>query len=300
MLSEVSVVIPCYKNDTFLAEALNSVSEQSAKPLEIIVVDDGSPEPLKKPDNWNGPELRWIRTENQGLGAARNVGIVAARGKYVALLDADDKWHPQKLAGQVKLLEAEPEVVACYTWCLDAPGYFPFGPYPDARLGRDALAALLWQGQFFPPSSVMMRTAAARAVNGFREGLKNGEDLDMWFRLLTQGDIFAVPEKLCWYRQHDGQITSDVVRKILGSKESRRQIIEKHSDRLIRGGIDPNGLWDAYRSEILCVYYRRDLIAARVMLWDFWKDHPGDIRVLLYCFASMFPAWLLRALRGKI
>ncbi len=79
---------------------------------------------------------------------------------------------------------------------MKAVGFFPFGPYPDPFLKSDDLAVLLWHGQFFPPSSVMMRREVALSAGGFREGLINGEDLDMWFRLMEWGEIIGVPEQL--------------------------------------------------------------------------------------------------------
>ncbi len=299
-LSRTSVVIPCYRDDRFLAETLASVAAQSAAAKEVIVVDDGSPEPLQRPESWTGLPLIWIRTPNQGLGAARNVGLQAAAGEFVAFCDADDWWQPNKLEIQQARLDARSGAVACYTHCVDAAGYFPFGPYPDPDLPADDLAALLWNGQFFPPSSVLVRAEVAKRVGGFREGLTNGEDLDFWFRILEHGEIVGVPEPLCWYRQHEGQITSNPVRRVMGSKQARCQIIERFSDRLIRGGIAADRLWDAYRSEILCVYYRRQLTAARPMLWDFWRDHPHELRMLAYWLITWCPTDWVERFRGKI
>ncbi|MEM1071168.1 MAG: hypothetical protein AAGI63_19840, partial [Planctomycetota bacterium] len=105
---------------------------------------------------------------------------------------------------------------------------------------------------------------------------------------------------LCWYRIHEGQITSNEVRKILGAKESRRQIIEKYSERLIRGGIKETELWDAYRDEIFCVYYRRRMSSARTMLWDYWRDHKSDLKAFKYLILSHLPGSLLGAFRGRI
>ena len=295
-----SVIIPCFNFDQFLGTTLTSIGIQSVLPLEIIVVDDGSTTPLVQPPDWHGPELRWVRTKNQGLGAARNFGLKLAKGEFVAFCDADDWWEPTKIEKQQQKLDEYPNAVACYTWCKEADGYFPFGPYPSPNLGRDQLAALLWYGQFFPPSSVLIRREEALSVNGFREGLKNGEDLDMWFRLLTQGEIVGVTERLCWYRVHEHQITQNVVRKILGAKEARRGILAQYSDRLIRGGISENQLWDAYRNEIFCMFYRRQFASARVLLWDYFKDHPTDLKTVLYLFASFLPSQFVTALRGKI
>lgn len=283
-----------------MREALDSVAAQTAAVAEIIVVDDGSPVPLRQPENWQGPPLVWLRTENRGLGAARNYGLRHCQGEFVAFLDSDDVWEAEKISAQQRLLDSTPEAVACYTHCVDAEGFFPFGPYPDPHLAADKLAVLLWHGQFFPPSSVLVRRQAALAAGAFREGLVNGEDLDMWFRLLELGEIVGVPQPLTWYRIHESQITSDPVRRVLGSKEARRGILQHYSARLIRGGIDARALWDAYRNEILCVYYRRQFAAARPMLGDYWRDHPLDLRILAYWMVTWLPSGWILALRGKI
>jgi hypothetical protein len=161
------------------------------------------------------------------------------------------------------------------------------------------IAAMLWHAQFFPPSSILVRTSVAKKVNGFREGLKNGEDLDFWFRLMEEGEIYGLESPLTWYRIHEAQITQNPVRRVMGSKESRRQIIDRFSHRLIKGGIRREDLWFGYKSEILSVYFRRDFANARPMLLDYFKDHPTDIRMLLYYLLTFVPPSLIAALRGR-
>ena len=295
-----SVVIPCFKFDRYLDEAIESVENQSLPVKELIVVDDGSPEPLRVRDRWKAPgELIWIRTENRGLGAARNAGIQRATGEFVAFLDSDDFWDAAKIEQQESFLDLHSNAVACYTQCVNAPGFFPFGPYPDPFLDRDKLAALLWHGQFFPPTSVLVRSHVAKKVNGFREGLRNGEDLDFWFRIMEEGEIFGLNAMLTWYRIHDSQITHDPVRRVMGSKESRREIIGRFSHRLKSGGIRPDDLWGGYRSEILSVYFRRDFKHARPMLFDYFQEHPKDMRIFFYYLVTFLPSGIVSALRGQ-
>jgi glycosyltransferase involved in cell wall biosynthesis len=300
--ARTSVVIPCYKHDDYLAEAIESVDRQTIPAREIIVIDDGSPVPLQTPIRESRVPLVWIRTANGGLGAARNRGLAEARGEFIAFLDADDAWESRKLEQQQHCLDEFPKAVACYTECIQAPGFFGFGPYPDPQLDADSLAARLWKAQFFPPSSVLMRTDIARSAGGFREGLRNGEDLDMWFRLLHHGAIVGVSEPLTRYRVHEHQITQDDVRKIFGAKEARRGILDdrRNCQRLFRAGIASNQLWDAYRSEIHRVYFRRRFAAARPMLWDFWKQHPLDFQTLRYLLITLLPVSIVTRLRGQI
>jgi glycosyltransferase involved in cell wall biosynthesis len=298
---KTSVVIPCYKVDEFLDEAIFSVAKQSRPVKELIVVDDGSPEPLRVRDNWDAPgKLIWVRTENRGLGAARNEGIKRASGEFVAFLDSDDFWEPTKIQEQEDFLDGQPKAVACYTQCVKASGFFPFGPYTDPKLSRDQLAKILWYGQIFPPSSVCMRSSVAKGVQGFREGLRNGEDLDFWFRIMEHGEIYGIDKPLTWYRMHESQLTKDPIRRVMGSKESRREIIEKYSHRLIQGGILPSELWHAYRDEILSVYFRRDHRHARPMLWDYYRDHPREFKILIYYLISYLPGEWVARFRGRI
>jgi glycosyltransferase involved in cell wall biosynthesis len=286
--------------DRYLDEAIESVENQSLPVKELIVVDDGSPEPLRVRDRWNAPgELIWVRTENRGLGAARNAGIQRATGEFIAFLDSDDFWEAAKIEQQEAFLDFHSNAVACYTQCGIAPGFFPFGPYPDPMLDRDALSGMLWHGQFFPPSSALVRSSVVKQVSGFREGLRNGEDLDFWFRLMEYGQIYGVSEPLTWYRQHESQITQDTIRRVMGSKESRRGIIEKYSHRLIAAGIPSDDLWCGYRSEIFSVYFRRDFLNARRLLWDYWKDHPMEWRTLMYWFITFLPSGFIKRIRDR-
>src|SRR5262249_22978210 len=149
---------------------------------------------------------------------------------YLAFLDADDHWHLRKLELQQQALEGDPSASACYTRCVDAPGYFSFGPYPPPDVSDDQFLLMLWYHAFFPPSSVLVRRTALDAAGCFREGMLNGEDVELFFRLLRQGRFVQVPEALTYYRQHPGQITKNLYKKFLGGRQARRVMIELHRD----------------------------------------------------------------------
>src|ERR1700722_3780639 len=183
MTSSTSVVIPCYNGEEYLAEALESVQKQTLSVREILLIDDGSAVAIRAPSKWSGPPLRIIRTPNRGLAAARNLGWSQASGEFVAFLDADDAWHPRKVEEQEKALRANPAAVACFTHCIEAPGFFGFGPYPPPEVSDYEFLLVLWYHTFFPPSAVMVRRNAATAFGPFREGMSNGEDIELWMRL---------------------------------------------------------------------------------------------------------------------
>src|SRR5262245_10476251 len=111
----VSVVIPAYRSGPRLAETLTSVARQTHPPLEVIVVDDGSPDPEVRDIAAGFPSTRYLRQPNSGVGVARNAGIRAARGNMIALLDHDDLWRDDALAVQIAVAARHPAagLIAC-------------------------------------------------------------------------------------------------------------------------------------------------------------------------------------------
>lgn len=295
-----SVIIPCYNGEEYLTQALLSLAAQTVTPLEIIVVDDGSSKPLDFPTEWGGPPLKIIRQLNKGLAAARNRGILEAKGAYVAFLDADDYWHQDKIAEEEYAFRQNPSAVACYSRCVHSPGFFGFGPYPPDNVDDDEFLLVLWYTSFFPPSAVSVRRIDIEAVGRFREGMGNGEDIELWMRLLTRGPFVQISKNLCYYRQHSGQLTKNIFKKIIGGKEARAAILQQHSDRLILAGLRNDRLWDAYRNDILLTYYRRQFYASRPLLFDYCKDHPFDFEMWFRLVVTLFPSWLVTIFRGRI
>jgi glycosyltransferase involved in cell wall biosynthesis len=300
MSRATSVVIPCRNGEEYLFEALESIRGQTVPVREIVVVDDGSDSPICAPREWVSPPLRIVRTENRGLAAARNLGISCTDGEFVAFLDADDFWHERKIEEQEKALRRDIAAVACFTQCVPGPGLFAFGPYPPLDVADDEFLLVLWYNAFFPPSAVMVRRQAMTKTGNFREGMRNGEDVELWMRLLRCGRFVQVPEPLCYYRQHPNQFTSNPYRKLIGAKDAYAVMIAQHGPHLMRAGLPPDKLWDAYRNQILLVYYRRQFTAARRLLWDYWKDHPGDVEVLIRAVVSSLPETLVARLRGRL
>ena len=186
----VSVVIPLYNKAAYVDRAISSVFAQSFEDLEVIVVDDGSTDPGGEiVAAIRDPRLRLIRQANAGVAAARNVGVGASRGRWVAFLDADDTWRPDRLARQFATLSRTPDVV----WAAGAFVTTRRGrtlPIPDAWFAeadvlKDALLMLgagwmLWTG------TVMVRRDVFAQLGGFDPMLKVGEDVLLWTRLAVQ------------------------------------------------------------------------------------------------------------------
>jgi glycosyltransferase involved in cell wall biosynthesis len=211
----VSVVIPAYRVSQFIAATLDSVLAQTFKEYEIIVVNDGSPD---------GPELEkalepyhdrivYLRQENQGPSGARNTGILAARGKYVALLDADDFWAPEHLAAQFALLESDRSINMIYA---------------DARIIGDVPEAGKTVMQLCPSAgevtferlvtrectihlcvSVCRREALLRG-GLFDPAFRRAEDIDLWLRIARQPGRIAYQRRvLGCYRRRPSSLSSD-------------------------------------------------------------------------------------------
>lgn len=184
----VSVVIPAYNAAAHIAEALNSLSAQTCREMEVIVVDDGSVDGTHDIITRGFPEVRCIRQPNGGASSARNRGVQDARGEWVAFLDADDAWHPDKLRAQLALMRRYPSVRLCRTWGSETPlthgEALQSGPdgLPEHELLPSLATTLL--NPYFTTSTVMVRRDAFLAVGGFDTSLKIAEDIDLYLRLL--------------------------------------------------------------------------------------------------------------------
>ncbi|OIP11283.1 MAG: glycosyl transferase family 2 [Betaproteobacteria bacterium CG2_30_68_42] len=195
----VSVVIPAYNAGWCVARAVDSALQQTHAAREIIVVDDGSQDDTAAVLARYGDAVRVVHKPNGGLSSARNAGIAAARGEYVALLDADDSWLPGKLAAQVALMDSRPELGFCSVAARveDSQGrLLNLWPCPQWRgsflehLFREP-AAVAASG-----SGVLVRRSLFERVGPFDEALASLEDIDMWMRLSAAAQYACVAEPL--------------------------------------------------------------------------------------------------------
>jgi glycosyltransferase involved in cell wall biosynthesis len=185
MTPTLSVVIPTYNQASLLPEAIASVRAQQWPNLEIIVVDDGSTDDTKKVLNHLTSDrgLRWFSQNNAGAAAARNRGIEAATGEWIAFLDADDLWLPAKLAIQFEQLETHR---ADFSF-TDSRLRFANGHESELRcpIFEQPLFHQLLTGNLFGTPTVVLRKSCFKKVGLFDEQLSTGEDWDMWLRLAS-------------------------------------------------------------------------------------------------------------------
>ena len=205
----VSAVIPAYNYGRFVARAIDSVLAQSHRDIECIVVDDGSTDDTATVLARYGDRIRAIRQENRGLSATRNAGIGASRGEVIALLDADDEWKPEKIARQLAVLTADPEVavVGCAVELADGDGkhqgdvFFPAPVRGAAGLRAIALRQAWVCGS---ASGAVIRRRVLDQVGLFDETLTAAEDWDMWLRIGAGGHaIVNLPDVLVRVYRHN-------------------------------------------------------------------------------------------------
>ncbi len=207
----ISVIIPCYNYGRFLPDAVNSVLGQKKDGLavEIIVVDDGSTDDTAAVAQRLGSAIRYIHQENQGLSAARNTGIRAAKGDYLVFLDADDLLTDRTLASHLDNFTAHPELDVSVCLSLqtfenkDGSTANYLWPLKCAHLDMH-----LCHSNISPVHTFMLRANAAQEIGFFDPDLKACEDQDYWLRCAALGKrIGPTPEGLVIYRKHNGSLS---------------------------------------------------------------------------------------------
>lgn len=178
----ISVIIPTFNYAHYIHEALQSVLRQAHSPLEIIIVDDGSTDDTAELLTAYQDRVLYVRQENRGTGAARNTGILRSRGDYLAFLDADDVWIPEKLNLQMQCFRLTPELDAVY-------GHVEQFVSPDLD-ARSATRLRHLHGSVQPapiPSSLLIRRPGFDRVGLFDESLRLGVEMDWYARLQDHG-----------------------------------------------------------------------------------------------------------------
>jgi GT2 family glycosyltransferase len=222
----VTVVIPAFRRPDMVERAIRSVQAQSARPAEVIVVDDASGDETGPRAAQLGARLI-THERNQGEGAARNTGLEAARTAWVALLDCDDEWLPAHLEtlwpmrdGHVLVGTA---VLGTGPDSADHRVYGWTGRHPKVLRGPADVAV---PENKLAPSAVMLERGAVLEAGGFGERPR-AADLDMWIRLLERGTALAIPRVTALYHVHGGQVSGDAPLM----HAAHRDVLREYADR---------------------------------------------------------------------
>lgn len=205
---KISVVIPAYNAASFLPRCLESVFAQTLKPEEVLVIDDGSTDNTAALSEEMG--ARVVRRKNGGLSAARNTGIKTASSEWIALLDADDRWAPEKLERQAACAGSDTVLVYTGVRMFDDSGVLEESSAIDAISARE----MLRYSNPITPSSVLVRRKALMQDGGFREDIRACEDWEMWYRLQRLGQFVAVPGALTDYYVHPNSLSANPARML--------------------------------------------------------------------------------------
>ena len=228
----ISVIIPAYNAEEFIAETLDSVLIQNYRPIEVIIINDGSTDRtaeiikdyqlIKNSKFYNSDEINlvYIFQENAGQSKARNAGIRAAKGKYIAFLDADDLWTPIKLERQMKYLESNSEISLVFgdMMIFDKEGIlvdsaFKKYGYPECDKNGRVLNAFenLLDQNFISVGTVLLKKNCLEVSGYFDESIRYAEDYDLWLRITLKFGIGCIPEIFRLKRMHDFNLSNNKV-----------------------------------------------------------------------------------------
>ena len=234
----VTVIIPTFNRGWIVSEAIDSVLGQTFRDFELIVIDDGSEDDTQTILNRylhceHGDKIRVIRQWNRGVSAARNRGIRHASGRFIALLDSDDLWLPEKLEKQIEFFEKKTEAMICQTqeaWIRNGRRVNPKKRHekPSGWIFEPSLSLCL-----VSPSAVMFRKELIDAVGLFDETLPACEDYDLWLRVSLDYPVHLIDDELIVKRGgHEDQLSRSPM-----LDKYRIRAIEKllQSDRLTAG-----------------------------------------------------------------
>lgn len=212
----LSVIIPAFNAADYIEKALVSITAQTRSDFEVIVVDDGSTDGTSDLVRGfigaqNGPEIRLIEQPNTGASSARNLGIRTARSELVGFLDADDLWHPDKVAAHVQLMSRLPNIDLSFSgFCfVDGDGADLFERFCPTE-GVVPFAVLI-ERNIIHTSTVVARRSAVLGAECFDTNMKTYEDYDLWIKIaaLRPANIYGVSRCLADYRRHADQTTRD-------------------------------------------------------------------------------------------
>lgn len=213
----VSVIVPAYNVQKYISEALQSLVCQTWQSFEVLIVNDGSTDGTAEAvEPWcqRDPRFHLLSKPNGGLASSRNWGIRHARGEFIALLDADDRYLPQKLATHVEILQHHSEVGIVYSVSRiirddGRPTWLTLSGRP---IHSDPLLAMLCKNFIGHGSNAIFRRALFDQIGGFNESLRSCEDLDFWLKVAEQGShrFYRHPQVLCEYRVRPSGLSFNV------------------------------------------------------------------------------------------
>jgi len=283
----ISVVIPAYNSAAFLPDCINSIRQQTRPVHEIIIVDDGSSDNTEAVVKTLGDDIIYIKQQNQGPAAARNLGIQRATGEWIAFLDADDQWTHNKIEQQLNCLEKHPELQLIAGDMaetnaqskVEIPSMLAFHGQQDLFKKLDGApltnaCASLVQKNFIPTGTVLAKKESLIEAGLFPETIRFGEDLALWAQVAARHPITCLPDVLMLRRRHDSNATDSNEDMLKGIVQVMRRLKEECGDALQQQGISA------------C-----ETLARACFSLGYWQFHHGQIKKSRQAFRE---AWSLK------
>lgn len=210
-MPKVSVVIPAFNSAKYIAAAIDSALGQTYKELEVVVVDDGSEDDTGRVVRQVEGAIVYRYQANQGAGTARNLGVSLSAGEWIAFLDADDIWYPDKVAVQMQYVISHPGVDFVYSDIdvmdengnLTETGHLLSKQSRRKKKPRENLVSVFFDGRPFPyPSTVVVKKTLFQSVGGFNPNFHGNyhEDFELFARMARISDLHFIPRSLAMYR----------------------------------------------------------------------------------------------------
>lgn len=227
-MPKVSVIIPTYNRANYICEAIDSVLNQTFQDFEIIVVDDGSTDNTREVLEQYNKRIKYFYKTNGGEASARNLGVERSNGEYIAFLDSDDLWLPDKLKKQMTVFEKNSDIGLVYAqvYSIDKNGHLT-GQIKPAKPARN-LNDLL-DGHRISMMTVVVKKTDLLKAGLFDKEIKVAVDTDMWIRLARNIKIDFIEEPLAKYRWHSNNISNSIEEMYLGHIKIFKKILTDNS-----------------------------------------------------------------------
>lgn len=246
-MDKVSIIIPSYNAENYIVEAINSILEQTINVFEVFIIDDGSTDNTKKviETNFNDSRIKYFYKENGGEASARNCGLEKAQGEFIAFLDADDLYAPNKIENQLAILKKNPNIDVVYNdVILVDDNTQEIGLLKSEEIFEnqaDFYANILYRQVIPASASMMLRKKCIEESNArFPEHFSHAVDYAFILQLAEKYNFYYIPEKLYYYRRHSGNLTNSHLLQVecekniiksLGVEKIKQIVMEtSHSD----------------------------------------------------------------------
>lgn len=306
-MKKVSVIIPIYNVEKYIAATIRSVLEQTYQNFELIIVNDGSPDKsLEICQQFTDSKIKIISQENQGVAAARNTGICYAQGEYLALLDGDDLWLPQKLEKHVEHLDNSLEVGVSFSRSafIDEADKL-LGIYQMSKLERITPLDLLCRTPVGNGSVAVIRREVFEAIKFqdkfyFDEDrqLHPSEDVECWLRIAikTNWEIKGIPEALTLYRVNSGGFSAQLLKKLNSWKTLLEKLSSYTPEEQMAQWRDPAMAYQLRHLARRAVTLEAGSTAVELTnraLFTYWRILVEEPRRTLLTLGAAYLLWLL-------